>query len=112
MRARFTNATRILCTIALALAGVTTAHAQCPPQVPVQGAALRGATPLFPPTNWWNQDVSAAPVDPSSANFIAFIDNGGTRRLHPDFGGEEAPGSTAISQSQRSAASRPTTKAA
>ena len=30
------------------------------------------------------------------ANFIAYINNGGTRRLHPDFGGEESPGSVDI----------------
>jgi hypothetical protein len=50
--------------------------------------------PLFPPDNWWNQDVSAAPVDARSAQFIGFI--GGTRRLHPDFGGYESPGSVNI----------------
>lgn len=32
----------------------------------------------------WNQDVSSAPVDPNSANYIAFI--GSTVTLHPDFG--------------------------
>ena len=32
-------------------------------------------------------DVSAAPVDSGSAGFIAYINNGGTRHLHPDFGG-------------------------
>jgi hypothetical protein len=46
---------------------------------------LPGPLPLFPRTNWWNVDVSQAPVDPSSASFISFI--GTTRGLHPDFGG-------------------------
>ena len=32
-----------------------------------RGGALPGPLPLFPPGNWWNADVSAAPVDPSSA---------------------------------------------
>ena len=50
--------------------------------------------PLFPADNWWNQDISAAPVDPRSAQFIAFV--GTTRRLHPDFGGYESPGSVGI----------------
>ncbi|MEO8508158.1 MAG: hypothetical protein ABI593_11045 [Betaproteobacteria bacterium] len=72
------------------------ALAQCPPTVPVQGAAIPGPLPLFPPDNWWNLDVSAAPVDAASAAFIAFINNGGSRRLHPDFGGEAAPSGTAI----------------
>jgi hypothetical protein len=40
---------------------------------------------LFPPDNWWNVDISAAPVDPNSANFINFI--GINRQLHPDWGG-------------------------
>jgi hypothetical protein len=59
-----------------------------------RNGALPG--PLFPPDNWWNQDVTAAPVDPRSPQFVAFINNGGTRRLHPDFGGYESPGSTNI----------------
>ena len=51
---------------------------------------------LFPADNWWNQDISGAPVDPRSAQFIAFINNGGSRRLHPDFGGFASPGSVNI----------------
>ena len=43
-----------------------------------------GGGPLFPASNWWNQDISSAPVDPGSTAFIDFI--GRTRRLHPDFG--------------------------
>jgi hypothetical protein len=38
---------------------------QCPPEVPVQGAPP--PLPVFPPDNWWNQDISAAPVDPGSS---------------------------------------------
>ena len=60
------------------------------------GGALPGPMPFFPPDNWWNQDISQAPVDVRSAQFIAFINNGGTRRLHPDFGAFAAPGSVAI----------------
>ena len=63
---------------------------------PVANGALPGPFPLFPSTNSWNLDVSAAPVDPNSAAYIAFINNGGTRHLHPDFGGDVSPGSTAI----------------
>src|SRR5262249_30327713 len=59
--------------------------------VSVEGGALPGPLPLFPPDNWWNLDISTAPVDPSSSNFIAFI--GATRTLHPDFGGDVSPGS-------------------
>ena len=39
---------------------------------------------VFPVNNWWNQDISAAPVDQNSSSFISY--NGTTRRLHPDFG--------------------------
>lgn len=55
-------------------------------QVPERGGALPGPLPLFPPDNWWNADVTAAPVDPNSASFIAFV--GPSRRMHPDFGGD------------------------
>jgi hypothetical protein len=40
---------------------------------------------VFPPDNPWNQDISGAPVDPNSANYIASINQGATK-LHPDFG--------------------------
>jgi hypothetical protein len=39
---------------------------------------------LFPSDNWWNQDISAAPIDADSEAFFDFI--GRTRTLHPDFG--------------------------
>jgi hypothetical protein len=47
---------------------------------------------LFPTSNWWNLDVSAAPVDSNSAGYIDFISGrtpsnpGAVRHLHPDFG--------------------------
>ena len=63
---------------------------------PQRNGVLPAPLPLFPADNWWNQDISAAPVDARSAQFIAFINNGGTRRLHPDFGGYESPGSQNI----------------
>jgi hypothetical protein len=46
-------------------------------------ASLRGKR-LFPADNPWNQDISALPVDPNSANLIASI--GINTGLHPDFG--------------------------
>jgi hypothetical protein len=52
-----------------------------------RGGALPQPLPLFPPDNWWNLDISNWPVDANSGGYIAFINNGGTRRLHPDFGG-------------------------
>ena len=78
------------------LLGTPGAVAQCPASIPVEGAPPPAPLPLFPPDNWWNTDISAAPVDNSSASYIAFINNGGTRHLHPDFGGEVSPGSTDI----------------
>ncbi len=62
----------------------------------VEGGPLPQPVPEFPATNWWNTDISTAPVDTNSANYIAFINNGGTRHLHPDFGGDESPGSVAV----------------
>jgi hypothetical protein len=47
--------------------------------------------PLFPSNNWWNTDVSAAPLDTNSASFITFI-GGANRGLHPDFGGDAGGG--------------------
>ncbi|MGE5852436.1 MAG: hypothetical protein ACM35E_04775, partial [Deltaproteobacteria bacterium] len=54
--------------------------------------ALPQPLPLFPADNWWNLDISSWPVDSNSASFISFINNGGTRRLHPDFGGNAGSG--------------------
>jgi hypothetical protein len=60
------------------------------------GGPLPAPLPLFPPDNWWNVDISAAPLDPASSSYINFINNGSSRRLHPDFGGEASPGSVQI----------------
>ena len=48
-----------------------------------QLTSLNGFVP-FPPTNLWNTDISSAPVDPNSENYINFI--GATVTLHADFG--------------------------
>ncbi|MFO1462756.1 MAG: hypothetical protein U1F66_03195 [bacterium] len=40
---------------------------------------------IFPADNPWNRDVSADPVDPNSANYLATM-NAGSTNLHPDFG--------------------------
>ena len=57
------------------------------------GGPLPGPLPLFPADNWWNLDISAAPLDPNSSAYISFINNGLVRRVHPDFGGDVSPGS-------------------
>ena len=84
MRPLLAVAARALCrSLSLSALIVASAAAQAPqPPVP-----LPGLLPLFPPDNWWNADVSAAPVDPSSAGFIGLI--GGSTSLHPDFGGDD-----------------------
>jgi hypothetical protein len=74
---------------ALALLAAASAAGQTMP------ARLEAGLPgpgLRRPTNWWSTDVSAAPVDPGSAAFIAYINNGSPRPLHPDFGGTLADG--------------------
>ena len=88
--------THVLLAIAAAAFAASATFAQCPATLPAEGAALPAPLPLFPSDHWWNVDISSAPVDAGSAGFIAFINNGGTRRLHPDFGGEASPGSVDI----------------
>ena len=62
---------------------------------PVQNGPLPQPLPLLPADNWWNLDVSRAPVDPGSQGFIDYV--GGTRGLHPDFGGDaNGPGEPEI----------------
>jgi hypothetical protein len=43
-----------------------------------------GGRRLLPDDNWWNLDISAAPVDAQSSAYLDFI--GRTRAAHPDFG--------------------------
>jgi len=75
---------RFVIPVIIALAVTIRAQAQ------VRGGDLPGPLPLFPPDNWWNTDISSAPVDPNSAAFIGFI--GTSRGLHPDFGGDSGDG--------------------
>jgi hypothetical protein len=73
---------------AFVAATVTLVSAAPPPALigPLDGRQI------FPLSNWWNQDISTAPVDPNSAAFINFVSGRtasnptATRRLHPDFG--------------------------
>jgi hypothetical protein len=90
MRPLLAVAARALCrSLSLSALIVASAAAQAPqPPLP-----LPGPLPLFPPDNWWNLDVSTAPVDPSSAAFIGFIGGDG---LHPDFGGAYGPGNVNV----------------
>jgi hypothetical protein len=73
---------------ALTTATVALVSAAAPPDL---GGSLAGRQ-VFPRSNWWNLDISQAPVDPSSAAYINFIsgrtgsNTTATRRVHPDFG--------------------------
>ncbi len=75
--------------VAAALIGASAVvYAAAPPVIdgPLVGRQV------FPVSNWWNVDVSAAPIDSGSAAFIDFISGRSasnptaTRRVHPDFG--------------------------
>jgi hypothetical protein len=79
---------RIRLALLLALAALRAASG-VPGSAQVVNGPLPQPLPLFPPDNWWNVDVSAAPVDPASAAYVTFI--GATRELHPDFGGAVDP---------------------
>jgi hypothetical protein len=48
--------------------------------------ALPANAPSAGDESAWNQDISAAPLDPNSANYIAYINSHGGTMLHPDFG--------------------------
>src|SRR3954468_6772603 len=67
----------LLCGAAFSQAGT------CSGMTVGQLTSLNGFVP-FPSTSLWNTDISSAPVDPNSANYINFI--GSTVTLHPDFG--------------------------
>ena len=79
---------RIHTAVASALIALASAQA-APPPVLLEPLAGRQ---VFPATNWWNQDISAAPVDARSDQLIDWISGRTTpgstavRRLHPDFG--------------------------
>ena len=94
MRPRSAASFVLLLAVASAAGYLPSAAAQPSAAAASLGGPLPPPLPLFPPDNWWNLDITNAPVDSNSAAFIAFI--GVTRRLHPDFGGEESPGSVAI----------------
>ena len=61
-----------------------------------QGGEVPLRLPLFPQNNWWNIDVSNAPLAVNSGAFISFInsnvdedDEDGEENSHPDFGGDD-----------------------
>src|SRR5438132_4903403 len=56
----------------------------------VQRRPSLAGCPVFPLGNAWNRDVSSEPVDPHSADYLAFM-GAGSLHLHPDFGGSIRP---------------------
>ncbi len=74
----------LIAVVVLSLFPILPAAAQsCSTMSLGRAASLNGFVP-FPADNAWNQDISSAPVDPNSDNYINFIGN--TTPLHPDFG--------------------------
>jgi hypothetical protein len=75
--------------VALACAVAVAVVSAAAPPVLIEPLAGRQ---VFPANNWWNLDISQAPVDSRSAALIAWISNRtaanptAVRRLHPDFG--------------------------
>jgi hypothetical protein len=76
-------------------AAPTSPDGMVPPQTVTAGVALNEdltARQVFPADNWWNLDVTNAPVDPGSQAMIDWISGrtpqnpAATRQLHPDFG--------------------------
>jgi hypothetical protein len=50
-----------------------------------QDVPVLGGCQVFPADNPWNTDISQAPVDPNSDNYMTAM-NAATTNLHPDFG--------------------------
>jgi hypothetical protein len=73
-------------TLAAALGAVAVVATAPVPNEPLAGRQV------FSPDNWWNLDISQAPVDPKSSQLVGWIsgrtgtNTTAVRRLHPDFG--------------------------
>lgn len=56
------------------------------PVFPGPPSSVSAKAPSLPTEAAWNQDISKAPVAPSSAAVISYINSHGEDHLHPDFG--------------------------
>lgn len=89
-RIRNSRAGIVIALVSMACGGAPTSPSESPGPGPggsstgVQLSDDFGGRRLFPDDNWWNLDISNAPVDPQSSAYIDFI--GRTRSSHPDFG--------------------------
>ncbi|WP_394837181.1 hypothetical protein LVJ94_09765 [Pendulispora rubella] len=54
------------------------------------GGAINSNCTVFPADNPWNRDISNAPVDPNSDQYVASL--GRDKKLHPDFGSNPSYG--------------------
>ena len=68
----------------LAQASLAQTPGTCAGMTPGQLTSLNGFIPFQGTASLWDTNISKAPVDPNSANIIAFI--GSATALHPDFG--------------------------
>ncbi|HJU75990.1 MAG TPA: hypothetical protein VJ717_19765, partial [Gemmatimonadaceae bacterium] len=85
----------LLGTVAAACSGESTGTETLSPGPPSAGVELLedfSQRQVFPANNWWNVDISRAPVDANSQAIINWISGRtaqnptATRRVHPDFG--------------------------
>jgi hypothetical protein len=87
----------VVCALAAGCGGDDTPTAPSPVSEPSAPVATGGAPTddvrvaddfggrlLFPVDNWWNQDITTAPVDSQSDAYVDFV--GRSRTAHPDFG--------------------------
>ena len=65
---------------------------------PPRGPTLAGC-PMFPVANEWNREVSGDPVDPHSADYLAFMGSG-SLMLQPGFGGQYGQPFAIVPQAQ------------
>jgi hypothetical protein len=97
MRSRRTHAIAVAALAVLALAtaiaiAVASPSARLGPYPGLGGCQVFPASnaaagaPSAPDQTAWNQDISGAPVDPSSDAYISYINSHGGNELHPDFG--------------------------
>ena len=88
MKVSSSVSSRLIVTSAVVAACLAVVEAATPP---VLLENLNGRQ-VFPASNWWNLDISAAPVDARSPQLIDWISGRSAttptavRRLHPDFG--------------------------
>ena len=57
-----------------------------PPTPLAAGDSSVGGCLMRPPSDPWNQDISALPLNPQSATWVRSINGGGVRNVHADFG--------------------------